>query len=59
MKSLHLTLSILLIAFSTAAFAQSDAAPKAPPTEAQKSFATMKTLAGTWEGVTHHHACRS
>jgi len=43
------TLLLTLFLFTTVAFAQSDK-PKAPPTEAQKSFDTMKTLAGTWEG---------
>src|SRR6202142_1495265 len=41
MKSLRLVLSIVLISFSTVAFAQSDA---------QKSFDELKTLAGSWEG---------
>jgi hypothetical protein len=42
MKSLRMTLPlILLLALSTAAFAQS---------EAQKSFDQIKTLAGSWEG---------
>jgi len=41
MKPLCLTLAVLLIAFSTVAFAQSNA---------QKSFDTLKTLAGPWEG---------
>jgi hypothetical protein len=41
MKSLRLVLSVVLISFSTVAFAQSDA---------QKSFATLKALAGPWEG---------
>jgi hypothetical protein len=49
MKSLRLTLSVLLIAVATTAFAQSEA-PKTPPSDAQKSFDTMKTLAGNWEG---------
>ena len=41
MKSLRFMLSVVLMSLSTVAFAQSDA---------QKSFATMKTLAGEWEG---------
>jgi hypothetical protein len=41
MKSLRLTLSIILISFATAAFAQSNA---------QKSFDALKALAGSWEG---------
>jgi hypothetical protein len=50
MNTVRLTLSILLITLSTAAFAQPDKT-KAAPTEAQKSFDTLKTLAGTWEGM--------
>jgi hypothetical protein len=54
MKSLCLMLSVVLMSLSTVALAQSDA-PKssvAPvPSEAQKSFATMKSLAGEWEGI--------
>jgi hypothetical protein len=53
MKSLRLVLSVVLMSLSTVAFAQSDAQKSsvAPvPSEAQKSFATMKTLAGEWEG---------
>ena len=50
MKLLTHTLSLLLLATATFAFAQHDAAPPAPKTDAQKSFATMKTLAGNWEG---------
>jgi hypothetical protein len=41
MKSLRLTLSIVLISFSTVAFAQSNA---------QKSFDSLKALAGSWQG---------
>lgn len=41
MKSFRSLLSLLLISISPIAFAQSDA---------QKSFDTMKTLAGTWRG---------
>ncbi len=41
MKSLRLTLSIVLISFATAAFAQSNA---------EKSFDTLKALAGSWRG---------
>jgi hypothetical protein len=42
MKSLRLMLSVVLMALSTAAFAQP---------EAQKSFDQLKTLAGSWEGL--------
>src|ERR1035438_4235324 len=41
MKSFRLMLSVALMSLSAVAFAQSDA---------QKSFDTMKTLAGSWEG---------
>lgn len=41
MKSLSIALFLLLIGLSTAGFAQSDA---------QTSFAKVKTIAGTWEG---------
>ena len=55
MKSLHCVLSVVLLSLSTVAFAQHDDAHKpsvAPvPSEAQKSFATMKGLAGEWEGI--------
>ncbi len=52
MKLLHFTLTTLTL-LSTLTFAQSDshksqAAPA--PSEAQMSFATMKSLAGEWEG---------
>ena len=54
MKSLRITLPVVLLSLSTVmAFAQSDAhkSSVAPvPSEAQKSFATMKSLAGEWEG---------
>ena len=40
MKS-RIALSVLFVLFAIAAYAQSDA---------QKSFATMKSLAGEWEG---------
>ncbi len=53
MKSLSFMLSVVLMSLSTMAFAQSDAQKSsvAPvPSEAQKSFTTMKSLAGEWEG---------
>ena len=53
MKSLRFMLFVVLMSLSTLAFAQSDAQKStvAPvPSEAQKSFATIKTLAGSWEG---------
>lgn len=48
MKSLRMILAIALLSLSTAAFAQSKAA--APQSDAQKSFAVLKSLAGTWQG---------
>lgn len=42
MKSLRFVLSVVLLSLSTVAFAQSDA---------QKSFDTLKNLAGSWQGV--------
>ncbi len=58
MKSLGFVLSVVLMSLSTVAFAQSDMQKSdtqkssvAPVlSEAQKSFTTMKTLAGEWEG---------
>src|SRR5215467_14547029 len=55
MKSLGRSLTIAaLMALSTLTLAQSDKhgstdTPK-PPTEAQKSFDSLKTLAGVWQG---------
>jgi hypothetical protein len=63
MKSNRFTFALVLLALSTVAFAQSDAqklaaqpgAQKtdiaAPQSEAQKSFSTLKSLAGEWEGT--------
>ena len=53
MKPSRFMLSVVLISLSTLAFAQSDAqkSSAAPVlSDAQKSFATMKSLAGEWEG---------
>ena len=58
MKSLGYWLAVVLMSLSTVAFAQSDmeksdvqkVSVAAAPSEAQKSFATMKSLAGEWEG---------
>ena len=53
MKSLRILLAVALMSSSTAVFAQSDmhkAADKARPSDAQKSFDQLKTLAGTWRG---------
>jgi len=59
MKSRCFVLSVVLMSLSTVAFAQSDA-QKPPahsdmqtpvvPSDAQKSFDKLKTLAGSWEG---------
>jgi len=49
MKSLRIMLSILLTSLSTVALAQS-AATAVVPSDAQKSFDRLKTLAGSWEG---------
>ncbi len=49
MKSLRLMLSVVLLSLSTVTFAQSAATPEAQ-SAAQKSFAELKTLAGTWTG---------
>ena len=53
MKSLQLAFTVLLMSFSAAALAQHEHAAPAPaaPTEAQKSFEALKTLAGSWEGT--------
>jgi hypothetical protein len=58
MKSHRLILSVVLLSLTSVAFAQSDAQNSntqnsvAPaPSEAQKSFTTMKSLAGDWEGI--------
>ena len=53
MKSLRYMLPVVLMWLSTLAFAQSDAhksVDKPAPSEAQKSFDTMKTFTGEWEG---------
>ena len=42
MRSLRLMLPVVLLSFSAAAFAQSDA---------HRSFDTLKTLAGSWKGT--------
>jgi len=53
MKS-RFVLTVILMLLATAAYAQSDAQKSSVvpvPSAAQKSFATMKTLAGEWEGA--------
>lgn len=53
MKSLRFMLSVVLLSMSIAVFAQTDAQKSVVPvpSEAQKSFAIMKSLAGEWEGT--------
>jgi len=54
MKSVRFILSLSLMSLPALAFAQSDmhkAADKVAPSEAQKSFDTLKSLAGTWQGA--------
>ena len=50
MKSLRLVLSVVLLSLSTVAFAQSVAQKPVAQSDAQKSFTTLKTLAGSWAG---------
>ena len=53
MKSLSCVLSVVLMSLSTVAFAQHDvqmSSVASGPSEGQKSFTTMKSLAGEWEG---------
>jgi hypothetical protein len=53
MKSICTMLFVALMSLTTVAFAQHDAhkaADQVASPEAQKSFDTMKTLAGNWEG---------
>jgi hypothetical protein len=52
MKSLRFMLAVVLLSLSTVALSQSDAQKSsvAPvPSDAQKSFTQLKTLAGTWQ----------
>src|SRR5437867_8991480 len=48
MKSLRFVLSVVLWSLCTMAFAQSDAQKLVAQSDAQKSFDTLKTLAGIW-----------
>ncbi len=60
MKTLRLVLSFVVLSVPSVAFAQSSVAPvfskalesslASAPSEAEKSFTTMKSLAGEWEG---------
>jgi hypothetical protein len=54
MKILRFTLSVVMMGLCPLAFAQSDMhkpADTPAPSAAQKSFATIKTVAGEWEGL--------
>jgi hypothetical protein len=54
MKHLRSVLTTVLLSLTTMSFAQHDGqkpSAAAAPTEGQKSFAAMKTLAGEWEGM--------
>ena len=48
MESLRFVLSVVLVSLCTMAFAQSDAQKPVAQSDAQKSFDTLKTLAGIW-----------
>jgi hypothetical protein len=50
MKSLRFVLSIVIVSLCIAAFAQTHAQKPVAQTDAQKSFDTLKSLAGSWEG---------
>jgi hypothetical protein len=50
MKSLRFLLAVVLLSLTTLAFAQMDAQKAVAPSDAQKSFDKLKTLAGTWQG---------
>ena len=54
MKSLRFVMLSFLLSLCTVAFAQSDmqpmSSPQPAPSEAQKSFTEIKTLAGNWKG---------
>ena len=50
MKSIRVVLVVFLAAISTAALAQSHSQESQAPSDAQKSFDKLKTLAGDWEG---------
>jgi hypothetical protein len=49
-KVLATVMSVIVMSISPLAFAQSDASKLPAPSDAQKSFDTMKTFAGEWEG---------
>jgi hypothetical protein len=49
MKSLRFMLSVVLMSLTTVAFASDAQKSAAPESDAQKSFAKLKALAGTWQ----------
>ena len=51
MKSLGFTLFVVLLSVSSVLFAQQKSSVAPVSSEAQRSFATMKSLAGEWEGL--------
>lgn len=54
MKFLRFALTVTLLSFSAAALAQHEHAPAtnpSAPSDARKSFESLKTLAGSWEGT--------
>lgn len=50
MKS-RIALSVVFVLMAAAAFAADAVAPPTTPSDAQKSFDKIKSLAGTWEGL--------
>lgn len=50
MKSIRVMLSLVLLLSLTSALAQTGPQKGQPQTDAEKSFALLKTLAGNWEG---------
>lgn len=51
MKSIRVMLSLVLLLSLTSALAQTGSQKGQPQTDAEKSFALLKTLAGNWEGA--------
>jgi len=62
MRSIRVMLSLVLLMSLASALAQTTPQKAQPQTDAEKSFALLKTLAGTWEGpvkmegLSHEHA---
>ena len=50
MRSIRVMLSLVLLLSVTSVVAQTAPQKAQPQTDAEKSFALLKTLAGTWEG---------